>query len=245
MYCWMHKVLRLLLPLVCAVAMSSCRLEIVRADDQQTGGDSDPAVAAQSAELVIENEPDLPITYPQSNYRFRFLAHGGVSVLHWRLEKGALPPGLKLEDDGLLHGSPQRTGEFQFTVSVTDGSRQTAVQKGFRLRVVSALTLIWKNQARVSGNRIDGSVEVSNTTPDNMDLTFIVLAVAENGRATAIGYHHFLLPRGTIGKELPFGETLPPGGYVLHVDAVGEIAPKKLIYRERLQTAQMQVTVGP
>ena len=29
----------------------------------------------------------------------------------------ALPPGLKLEDDGQLHGSPERTGEFQFTVA--------------------------------------------------------------------------------------------------------------------------------
>jgi hypothetical protein len=79
-----------------------------------------------------------------------------------------------------------------------------------------------------------------------MDLTFIVLAVAENGRATAVGYQHFVLRRGTIAKELPFGETLPPGGYVVHVDAVGEVERKKLIYRERMQTASpLQVTVGP
>ena len=99
------------------------------------------------------------------------------------------------------------------------------MQKG-HLRVVAALAINWKAPARVNGNRIEGSVEVSNTSPDDMDLTFIVMAVAGNGRATAIGYQHFKLRRGTIAMELPFGETLPHGGYVVHVDAVGEVAPK-------------------
>jgi len=140
----------------------------------------------------------------------------------------------------------QRTGEFQFTLSVSDGQPQRGVQKEFVLRVTSALSLKWKSPARVNGNRIEGSVEVSNTTRDDVDLTYIVLAVAENGRATAIGYQHFLLPRSTVAKELPFGETLPVGGYVVHVDAVGEVAAKKLIYRERMQTpSALQVTVGP
>jgi hypothetical protein len=87
---------------------------------------------------------------------------------------------------------------------------------------------------------------VSNTTADDVDLTFVVMAVASDGRATAIGYQHFVLRRGTMAKELPFGETLPHGGYVVHVDAVGEVAPKNLIYRERMQTpSALQVTVGP
>jgi hypothetical protein len=130
---------------------------------------------------------------------------------------------------------------------VTDSNKpQQAVQKAFVIRVRSALTLSWLTPAHVSGNRIDGSVQVSNTTPDDMDLTFIVMAVAENGRATAIGYQHFLLRRGTVGKALPFGETLPHGGYVVHVDAVGEVAARNLIYRERMQTpGALQVTVGP
>jgi hypothetical protein len=151
-----------------------------------------------------------------------------------------------LEDDGLVHGQAEHTGEFRFTASVTDGRPQQAVQKEFVLRVTSALTVNWKAPARVNGNRIEGSVDVSNTTPNDMDLTYVVLAVAENGRATAIGYQHFLLRRGTVAKELPFGETLPPGGYVVHVDTVGEVAAQKLIYRERLQTpAPLRVTVGP
>ena len=98
----------------------------------------------------------------------------------------------------------------------------------------------------MTGNRIEGSVEVSNTTPDDMDLTFIVLAVPANGRAVAIGYQHFLLRRGTVNMDLPFGETLPRGGYVVHVDAIGEVSSRKVIHRERLQSSgALQVAVGP
>lgn len=212
------------------------------AERQQTS-----ETAQSESALVIENDSELPETYPRANYEVRFRAHGGVPVLHWRVEKGALPPGLKLEDDGLLHGQPERTGEFQFTLSVRDGSRPPqAVQKEFLLRVRSALSLNWKTPPHVNGNRIEGSVEVTNTTPDDMDLTYVAMAVAGNGRATAIGYQHFILRRGTVAKELPFGETLPRGGYVVHVDAVGEVEAKNLIYRDRMQTPKaLQVTVGP
>lgn len=199
------------------------------------------------SDLVIQNDSQLPDTYPYANYEVQFHARGGVPVLHWRLEKGALPPGLKLEEHGLLRGQPERAGEFEFRIAVRDGGQpQQAVEKGFVLRVLSALSLNWKQEAHVSSNRIEGSVEVSNTTPDDMDLTFVVLAVPANGRAVAIGYQHFLLRRGTVNKELPFGDTLPRGGYVVHVDAIGEVPARKVIHRERMQTPRaLQVAVGP
>jgi hypothetical protein len=199
------------------------------------------------SDLIVENDAQLPETYPHASYEVRFHARGGVPPLHWRVEKGTLPPGLKLGDDGLLHGSPEHTGEFQFSVSVTDsGQPPRSVQKVFDLRVRSAMVLNWKNPAHVTGSRVEGTAEISNTTADDIDLTFIVLAVPENGRAVAIGYQHFLLRRGTVGQELSFGETLPRGGYVVHVDAVGEVPARNIIYRERLQTPSMlQVAVGP
>ncbi len=226
-----------------AAFMAACQIGLATTTEQPLT--DAPASPQNQSGLVIENDSELPPTYPRGPYEVRFRAHGGISVLHWRLQKGSLPPGMKLEDDGLLHGQAERTGEFQFTVSVTDGRPQPGVEKTFMLRVRSAFTLNWKVPARVNGNRIEGSVEVSNTTPDDVDLTFVVLAVAANGRATAIGYQHFILPRATLAKELPFGETLPPGGYVVHVDAVGEVAAKNLIYRERMQTpSALQVVAG-
>lgn len=242
-----RRIVEVVFPLVCVVAMAACQLGVATAGKQQSAAQDTTETPPSDHGLVIENDSALPLAYPHGSYELRFRAHGGISVLHWRLEKGTLPPGMNLDDTGLLRGRSDRTGEFQFTVSVTDGGNtQSAVQKGFVLRVISALTLNWKSAARVNGNRIEGSVEVSNTTPDDMDLTFVTMAVASNGRATAIGYQHFVLRRGTTAMELPFGETLPHGGYVVHVDAVGEVAPKNLIYRERLQTpGALQVTVGP
>ena len=230
--------------IVCLCLGPLSRLQAARHQAQNSTPNTD---AADADELVIESESQLPDAFPHAAYEYRFRARGGVPTLHWRVEKGALPVGLKVEDDGLLHGQTEVTGEFHFTIAVRDGSRpQQGKQKEFALRVRSGLTLNWKNFAHVNGNRIEGSVEVGNATPDNVDLTFIVLAVPGNGRAVAIGYQHFLLRRGETQKELPFGETLPHGGYVVHVDVVGELASKRLIYRERMQTPSMlQVTVGP
>jgi hypothetical protein len=240
-------IVNLILSLTFALGMMACQVDMARAGQQKSDVQSAQAAPQDEAALVIQNDSDLPDTYPHAYYELRFRARGGVPVLHWKFQKGALPLGIKLEDDGLLHGHAEQAGEFQFTLSVTDGGKpQQAVQKRFVLRVRSALSLNWKMPARVSGNRIDGSAVVSNATPDDIDLTFVVLAVAGNGRATAIGYQHFVLQRYTIDKELPFGETLPSGGYVVHVDAVGEVASKNLIYRDRMETpSALTVTVGP
>lgn len=196
--------------------------------------------------LVILNDSLLPETYPRANYAVAFRVRGRTSDLRWHLEKGTLPPGLKLEDQGQLHGQPQRAGEYHFAISVTDSGTQQAVQKEFTVRVVEAITVNWKAPARVNANRIEGSVLVSNTTADDVDLTFIVEAVAENGRATAIGYQHFPLAHATKDMELPFGESLPSGAYLVNVDVVAEVASRNQIYRQRLQMPQrLRITVGP
>jgi hypothetical protein len=252
MTCWLWcRFAGLLGVAACLWPISGCGFASASAvsapsDEQQTETQTAPP-ASQENQLIIQNDSELPDSYPRANYQVRLLAVGGAPPLHWQLEKGTLPPGIKLEDDGLLHGSADRTGEFQFTASVRDsGKPQQGVEKQFVIRVRAAFSLNWKSPAHVSGNRIEGSVEVSNNTPDDIDLTFIVLAVAGDGRATAIGYQHFPLRKATNSKELPFGETLPRGGYVVHVDAVGEVAPKNLIYRERMDTPErLQVAVGP
>lgn len=207
----------------------------------------DQDVVPQDSGLVIE-PAELPATYPKGQYQVVFHARGNyVPPLHWSVESGTLPPGITLDDTGTLHGEAERAGEFQFVVAARDsGKPQQAVQRAFTIKVVEALTVAWKVLPRVNVNRIEGSVEVSNTTPEDMDLTFDVKAVADNGRATEIGYQHFPLRKGTIGMVLPFGDTLPNGGYVVYVNVVGEIAQRNVIYRQGLQTpTALQVNVGP
>jgi hypothetical protein len=189
----------------------------------------------------------LPTASPRHPYKFQFQAHGGIPPMKYALAEGSLPAGMQLGADGLLTGAPSSVGEFHFTVAAIDSATPPAkVTRAFVLRVVAPMLMQWKKYARVSGNRVDGSVVVSNSTEDDFDFTFVVLAVAENGRATAIGYQHFPLKSGVDSFEIPFGETLPKGAYVVHVDAVAEVAEKNQIYRARLQTKErVQVRVGP
>ncbi len=224
------------------------------APGQDSPGHSSPGHGSPGQEasspgggLVIEPEK-LPDTFPQEPYAVKLYAKGDyVPVLRWRLQSGALPPGIKLADNGELRGAAERAGEFEFVVAVRDGGQpQQAVQKVFVIKVVDAITLDWQVPAHVTANRIDGSVAVSNTTADDVDLTFDVKAVAENGRATEIGYQHFPLKRGTIGMTLPFGETLPYGAYVIYVNVVGEVAKRNAIYRQQMKTPRpLRVLVGP
>jgi hypothetical protein len=239
----------LLAALVCTLVTAGSQFASADSGEEQARPQTNTASRAEAdGGLIIDDRFTPPKTYVHARYQFVFQARGNsVPPLHWRAEIGTLPPGLKLEDNGLLEGGPTRPGEYHFTVWLTDsGNPQQSSRKDFVLEVVEAITLEWKTTAHVTGNRIEGSVQVSNTTPEDIDLTFIVEAVAENGRATAIGYQHFVLHRGTTDMELPFGDTLPHGGYVVNVDAIGEVASRNVIFRRRLQTAGvLLVLVGP
>lgn len=210
---------------------------------------SAPAQSVQvpdSSSLVVESTV-LPRAAPHHAYGFQFRALRGTLPLKWEVVDGDMVSGVKLSPGGLLAGTPLVAGTFRFTVSVTDSSTppQTATRQ-IVLRVLKPLSLEWKKYPKVAGNRVDGSVVVSNGTDDDFDLTFVVLAVAENGRATAIGYQRFSLNAGVESFEIPFGETLPRGGYTVHVDAVAEVPEKEAIFRVRLQTKEdLQVIVGP
>lgn len=197
--------------------------------------------------LTIE-PAELPVTYPHGPFQVHLHVRGNyVPTLHWSVVKGTLPPGITLDDNGVLRGEARRAGEFQFTMAARDGSQPPqTVEKSFVLKVVDAIMVAWKVPAHVNVNRIEGSVEVSNMTVDDVDLTFDVKAVAENGRATEIGYQHFPLKRQTIAMVLPFGETLPPGSYAVYVDVNGEVAARNAIYKQELQTpGPLQIAVGP
>ena len=90
------------------------------------------------------------------------------------------------------------------------------------------------------------SFTVSNQTEQDFDLTAIMMAVNEIGRATAIGYQRFTLKKDTSSLEIPFGEHLPQGLYELNVDAVAEVAATNSIYRARLVPKEkFQVQEGP
>lgn len=176
----------------------------------------------------------------------RLQASGGVEPYHFRIVDSSLPRSLRLSDEGILSGGLNQPGEFAFTVLVRDNSNPPKPTKQeLILKTETPLTADWSRKAQVNGQRIEGAVKISNHSGHDFDLTFIVLAVNDIGRATAIGYQHFPLKKNTIDMEIPVGETLSTGNYAVNVDVVGEEPLSKQIFRARLVTGKESITQGP
>ena len=188
---------------------------------------------------------DLPAGTLWNPYSFRLQAAGGVGPYHWRVVSGSLPHELKFRESGEISGVVNQQGTFEFTLQVEDGSSSRTKPKKLTLTIENPLSAVWLHKARVNGQRIDGSIKVSNTSGRDFDLTFIVLAVNDIGRATAIGYQHFPLKANTKDLEIPFGDTLSFGDYAVHVDVVGEEPVSNMIFRTRLVTEKQAITQGP
>lgn len=202
-----------------------------------------PIRAETPLEIV---DTTLPPLVAGEQFAVRLKATGGAPPYRWSTDV-PLPDGLSLSHDGVLSGRPAKSGPLTVTVILADsGHPSHTVQKSFQATISAALELAWLDPPAVRNDRIDGSVRVSNGSHDEYDLTVVIEAVAENGRATAIGYQHFPLKPGTLNFPISFGNTLPNGAYVVNADAVAEIPARKNILRQRLQTPQpLRISVGP
>ena len=83
-------------------------------------------------ELEIETDA-LPDGTVGQFYAFELDSDCGGDF--WFLRSGNLPPGIALEDDGDLVGTPTRRGEFIFTVGLEDLFTGELVFKGFVLTI--------------------------------------------------------------------------------------------------------------
>src|SRR5262249_31203978 len=196
--------------------------------------------------LVISENENLPPASWWETYSHSLEVTGGIRPYHWALVSSPLPRGVDLRDDGEINGTPDDAVSAEFTVAVRDNNSPPQQQtKKFVLRVETPLTAEWGHTVRVNGQSIDGSIKVSNRTGRDFDLTVVVLAVNEIGRAIAIGYQHFPLNKQTRDLQIPFGDTVSRGDYTVNVDVVGEEPISNRIFRARLVTGKQSVTQGP
>jgi hypothetical protein len=136
---------------------------------------------------------------------------------------------------------------MELTISVVDSVGNT-ISRDYKIKVMAPLLIEWSTFPRVQGDQVLGAVKVSNGTKDAFDLTVIILAVNEHGKAFALGYQRIDLQPETTDVEIPFGQgsNLPFGSYVVHADAVAEVAAKDSIFRGRLQTpTPLVISPGP
>lgn len=180
----------------------------------------------------------LPDAVVGKTYSASIKVQGGRGPFEWTILRGKLPQGIRLQSrTGTLAGTPALTGTYRFTVKVRDLGARTSMGREFVLVVSGPLLLEWVDPPKLTENAISGRIKVSNGSAggENFDLTVIIVAVNEIGKAFALGYQRFNLAED-VEQEIPFSSTLPNGQYVVHVDAIAEVAATRAIYRSRLQT---------
>jgi Putative Ig domain len=172
------------------------------------------------------------------NYTLPLTVTGGTQPYTWSLAGGQLPPGCRLQKHkGAITCVPTTPGDYKFTVVVSDGSiPQVQVQRDLTLHVIAGVTIEWKDGPKVQGTTISGSAIVSNGTPDEFDLTVIIVAVNDIGRATALGYQHIKLAGQASSPVIPFGAAPGPGTYYVRADAVAHRPGHRHSYRASKQT---------
>jgi Putative Ig domain len=85
----------------------------------------------------------LPEAMVGSAYEFQFQAEGGLAPLKWSVVAGAMPHGLRLEEDGKLRGAPgeAKAEAYAFVVEVTDSAKTPQRFSLQCLLLVNAATL--------------------------------------------------------------------------------------------------------
>ena len=199
-------------------------------------------LAAQEvgAPLEIATEKALPKAILGVGYEMKLAATGGVPPRTWEVIAGSMPPGLSLDSrSGTISGTPTALGQFHFAVEVSDSDDPADTRtREFSLVVISALVLEWKGFPAVTPDGISGSVKLANQTANDLELTMIVVAVNEIGKAFVLGYQQFTFPAQFAIPEIPFGSSLPRGEYIVHVDVIAEAPESNAIHRARLQTSE-------
>lgn len=92
--------------------------------------------------LVITQFP-LAQGVPGLAYKQLLIVTGGKGPYTWSVISGSLPPGLTLATNGVLSGTPTKTGTFNFTTQVVDSQTPTAAMtsQGFTVTINPPLSL--------------------------------------------------------------------------------------------------------
>ncbi len=173
--------------------------------------------------IVIGPPPPLMITTTAlpngsliSSYDVTLQATGGTPPLAWS-QTGNFPPGLTLQTNGKISGSPTGTGTFPFTVNVVDsGSPQDSDTQALSITILTAppgrndsiatATKLFNGTARAS---ISPYTDPVNTTPANPDVdVYEITATAGSIVEIRICARSLTDPRCTLATPSPLDSVI-------------------------------------
>ncbi|AGG87399.1 putative Ig domain-containing protein [Rhodanobacter denitrificans] len=155
-----------------------------------------------------------PATLPngQANvaYSQALGASGGNGSYTYSLASGALPPGIALSSAGTVSGTPTTAGNYNFTVSATDGFGFTGSQ-AYSLGIDQPVPVTVNDTATTPAN---SPVTIAVTANDAGPITSIAVAQAPaHGTAAVSGLHVVYTPSASFFGSDSFTYTATgPGG---------------------------------
>ena len=160
----------------------------------------------------------LPSARQNLRYSRTLLAGGGEPPYAFSVVAGALPAGVALDASGVIGGTPTASGEFKFTVRVTDGEAKTSEQ-AYSLRVNAAAARVApapkpKPPATIKDiPAADADISVKEATVPKM----ITYVLTEEDIKKALGQKPAEAPAPAAGA---------PGPGAIGLDqAVGDVTP--------------------
>jgi hypothetical protein len=141
----------------------------------------------------------LPDGLHSKDYKYQFKALGGQPPLTYSLAAGSLPNGLKLSPDGVISGTAEHAGKYNFSIMVTDSCnyKKQTVPQSLSLMIAC--------------------IPLEITTPSELPI-----AVFGNN------YHQFLMGSGDDGVSISIAGSLPPGIVVENGGRAISGVPRKL-----------------
>jgi len=211
------------------------------------------APASFEVEVTINPPPTvLTTTLPRARqnrlYRALLLSTGGTAPMTWAVTGGALPPGLVLDANGVIHGTATTVDRYDFTVTVTDVAGATDSQAltmfvGFPPTITS-VTPATRGQGAVnqaitiSGTNFQSAAVVAFSDPDITlnTMTFVspteLIAYVNVNKAAALAASDVTVTNpdgGTFTTAAALTITQAPSITTLSPNALGQGAANQTI----------------
>ena len=157
---------------------------------------------------VITNPWDdsiMQLGYQGVNYTYDFTAKDGEYPFNWSISAGRLPTGLSITGDnaGHLSGAPTETGDFNFTVRITD-AQENHDDRSFTLRVLPHDAPVIDFDSSVPANN-------ANLTSSSLDIQLASSATSAHFSFTDFDRSNILwLPMNEIDRDTSFGGAYLP-----------------------------------
>ncbi len=114
-------------------------ITVEASDAEDTKIEATFMLTVRSGTPMIETDTLLPGLVGE-RYEVRLKATGGMEPYRWTVPTSTLPPGLELQDDGLLFGTLDAPGQYMFGVQVADSAGQID-SKGYNLLAFEPLAV--------------------------------------------------------------------------------------------------------